>query len=926
MGFVIRHSRHFNFTRLALALLPVLGSCARRSSPGTADAAAFPLDVQVSGCARLLDDGACVLPESGELRVLVGSTGTAVIFEGGGDAGPLEARRAASFDDAELYELRVPKESARLRVTSARGEATLALGSESEPEWVTAAKKKSEAGDSAGALELYAVHANAADDAEAGTALHHVARLELGRGNVEEAVRSFRAAIAHERRARRASDAADDAMALAFTLAERSRQYVEARAALDSVRELVARYPDGRARELYFRAVLGGETGQRREALALYAEAQRRGARLGLDRFVRTVRIARASDLDLLGRFDDALAERRAVETELGEARTPCDRLIERQGMGFTLLEIATRAGPFPRKVGEATEILERSRGESACTDPYLHAVTLGNLAFAALLAGEVDRAASLLGEARQRVTEIPLSERFFWLDLEGRIALSRHAPARALAVYSELEQRAHAALSAEHEWGALVGRGAALEALNRPADALAAYADAELALDRAESDVPVGGGRGHFLVERDRSATRATALLLAQGKREEAFRWARRARRRVLAGLEGARRMECGDGVDGQAWSEAVDRYARERAAIDAEAALDWKLPVAELGAVRERREAREKAARGELEKVLGRCAPSNAPAGPGGFAPLPQGELALLFQPAGQGGWTAMTVTGDVPPSIATFHVPALDVAASAEELARLLLEPARTAIDHATRLHLLLPGAFAPIDMHALPFEGASLLAKLPVEYDADLAAPAAPSAESSRAIVVGDPQRSLPHARVEARRAATSLAEGGASSVELFEGDRATHDAVLGALATASFFHYAGHARYAGEDGWESVLPLAQGGRLLVSDILALRSAPPRVLVSGCDAAHTARDAPGESLGIAQAFLVAGSDVVVAPTRAVPDELSARFVERLYAELERDGARDLSLAARQAALDLRAADPQSDWANFRVLRRR
>ncbi|HEY2513094.1 MAG TPA: CHAT domain-containing protein [Polyangiaceae bacterium] len=879
-------------------------------------------------------DGECVLPEGGDLRVFVPGAGLVVTFTGGGDAGSLEAKRAASFDDGELYTLHVPKQSARVRLVattrggdgvSSAGEATLVLRSEAEPSWVAEAKKKAEGGDTEGARAVYASHASSTDDVEAGTALHHAARLELARGNVDEATRVFRAAIARERSARRVSDAADDTMALAFALAERSRRFAQSHAALESASDLLARYPDGRARELYFRAILDGETGHRREALALYAEAERRGVRLGIDRFVRTVRTARASDLDLLGRFDDALAERRAVEAELGEAAAPCDRVIERQGMGFTLLEIATRGGKVPGKVAEATAILERARGEVACTDSYLQAVTLGNLAFAALLAGEVDRAAAFLGSARGRVKETPLSEGFFWLDLDGRIALARRAPARALAVYAELEERAHAALSAEHEWGALVGRGAALEALGRPEDALAAYAEAEQALDRAEREVPVGGGRGHFLVERERSATRATALLLARGKREEAFRWARRARRRVLAGLEGARRMECGGGADGQAWTEAVDRYARERAAIDAEAALDWKLSVAELAGVRGRREAREKGARAELERVLGQCAPSSASPGPGDFAPVPPGELALLFEPA-RDGWIGMTVTGETPPRVTTFPVPSFDPKASPEELARLLLEPARVAIDHATRLHLLLPGAFSPIDMHALPFEGAPLLAKVPVEYDADLAAPGAPLAEAFHAVVVGDPQRSLPHARVEARSAAADLVDAGSGPVDLLEGDRATHDAVLRSLATASFFHYAGHARYAGEDGWESVLPLAHGGHLLVSDILALRAAPSRVLVSGCDAAHTARDAPGESLGIAQAFLVAGSDVVIAPTRAVPDELSARFVERVYAALAGDRQRDLPSAARRAALDVRAGDPASDWANFRVLRRR
>ena len=94
-------------------------------------------------------------------------------------------------------------------------------------------------------------------------------------------------------------------------------------------------------------------------------------------------------------------------------------------------------------------------------------------------------------------------------------------------------------------------------------------------------------------------------------------------------------------------------------------------------------------------------------------------------------------------------------------------------------------------------------------------------------------------------------------------------------------------------------------------------------PARVVLSGCNVAHTSSASPGETLGIAQSFLVAGSDTVIAPTRTVSDALSLRFAEALYGELQDD--RDLARAARRALLKLRSGDPAGDWANFRVLRR-
>jgi CHAT domain-containing protein len=202
--------------------------------------------------------------------------------------------------------------------------------------------------------------------------------------------------------------------------------------------------------------------------------------------------------------------------------------------------------------------------------------------------------------------------------------------------------------------------------------------------------------------------------------------------------------------------------------------------------------------------------------------------------------------------------------------------------------------------------------------------DLGEALAAAPPPARALVVGDPQRNLPEARREGRSVAADLRARGGGDVSLLEMDEATHAAVLAALDSASLFHYAGHATYEGEDGWDSMLPLAAGGRLLVSDVLALRRVPARVVLSGCSAAHTSSASPGDTLGIAQAFLVAGSDVVVAPTRDVADALSASYVASLYASLDAAGG-DLAKAARAAQLHLREADPSGDWASFRVLRR-
>lgn len=141
--------------------------------------------------------------------------------------------------------------------------------------------------------------------------------------------------------------------------------------------------------------------------------------------------------------------------------------------------------------------------------------------------------------------------------------------------------------------------------------------------------------------------------------------------------------------------------------------------------------------------------------------------------------------------------------------------------------------------------------------------------------------------------------------------------ATSQAVIEGLRSATFFHYAGHGIFAGEEGLASALPLAAGGRLTASDILALTKAPRTVVLTGCEAAKSVGEAEG--IGLAQAFIVAGALEVLAPVRPVSDALAAEFSGALAT---RD-AFELGVSARDALLRLRREDPSSDWAAFRVL---
>jgi hypothetical protein len=383
-------------------------------------------------------------------------------------------------------------------------------------------------------------------------------------------------------------------------------------------------------------------------------------------------------------------------------------------------------------------------------------------------------------------------------------------------------------------------------------------------------------------------------------------------ARRSIARGLESASRalrIERLGPAERAKWDAEVRAYKTARASIDTEAAADWKLPRADLVRVTEARKEREKELRAVLERamaVLSRAAVREEPA-------RDVAAIEIVIHP-GRRRWLAFasggtTTAHDLPPPDAP-----------PDEIARALLVPLAQRFVAVTKVHVRAYGAYRRVDVHALPFDGAPLGDKLAVDYPLGFA-PAARDASQTRALVVGNPTGDLPSAEEEARLVARTLRDRGAVTT-LLRGD-ATATAIADALRASTLFHYAGHGVFGGLEGGESALPLADGARLTVADILALAPVPRAVVLSGCDAARSDTDAEG--LGLAQAFLAAGAAEVIAPTRPVADTLAAKLAAALYASDPGQSNGPLAQALRRATARVREQDPALDWSAFRTLTR-
>jgi hypothetical protein len=198
---------------------------------------------------------------------------------------------------------------------------------------------------------------------------------------------------------------------------------------------------------------------------------------------------------------------------------------------------------------------------------------------------------------------------------------------------------------------------------------------------------------------------------------------------------------------------------------------------------------------------------------------------------------------------------------------------------------------------------------------------------PPLAPDRLLIVADPQGNLAGAHAEGCRLRSFLAARlSGTNIQLIT-SRVTVPQVRDRLRECAVLHYAGHARYdgdrPGQSGWllhdgdltpGDLLPMAEGGPL-----------PSLVFANACSSgqgigASHALAAPGDTLPLGNAFLLAGVQHYLGTSWDIPDEASATFASAFYDRLL--GGAPIGVAVRTARLACLAAYGEGSviWASY------
>lgn len=665
----------------------------------------------------------------------------------------------------------------------------------------------------------------------------------------------------------------------------------------------------------FYRGLLARNVGDARSALADLQAAVDQAERIGWPSLGCPAEDALAGQLQALGRSRESLVLYERLRRSCSRQLPPCAQAELLTNEAWSLL----LAGEAGRDLGDPIPILaeaQRVSADGAC--PAAEEVRLNhllNMALAHLQRGHLVPAQVFLSAARGLERSATPRLTLWSLELEARLDLAAGRPAAALALYDRLGRLAESSLAPEGRWRAAYGRARCYRALGRTGEALAAFASAESLLDAQSLQIPLQEGRDTFVAQREGATGLYLELLLAGGRNAEALDVARRARSRVLRQLARGDRLAGLEGAGLQQWGRALSEYRQLRDSVDNGSAADQRLPADQLRRARAARAALAARAGRTLDRAFAVLGGVDERALP----PPHPGEVVLAYHPLPR-GWAGFAAE-DGAVTVHRFALPGDPQTLPPAEQAARLLTPFRAAIERSRRVRILPYGSLRAVDFHALPFGGDILLAARPVVYGLDLVTPAEVRPAGRRALVVANPSGNLPAAGREGRAVAAELrGQRPAWSAEVLQGRAATADSVRRALPGADLFHYAGHGVFSGSGGWESVLRLAGGTELTLGDLLALQRAPSWVVLSACEGGRSSADAPVEGLGLAYAFLLAGSRSVIAATEPVDDDAAQGLLSELYEGWS--AAPDPAALLRERQLAWRRRHRSGDWQSFRL----
>ena len=896
----------------------------RAEEAGPKEQEAEQLEIVFAGCHQLTRDGICVLgptPEGRDLSFWVGLQGRARSLNLTMDDEQVKPREIVQGLEGWSFQVRVPLDSKTLNLElhgphHVLGSWSLSFSEAAPCVEVKRALQLRSAGKSEEALKVLAPRKDGFDAKCELPRLSLVSRLYFDLGDYTSTKKYYERAIAKAHAEGDRLARLNDTIAFCFVLFMEG-EYSRARNLIESLAASFGTLGEFRARLPYYRGIFYWQMGDFRNAERHFDEARFWAERLNMTSlFVNAVEMQAVVSI-VLGREKEVIPLLRRIAAEYGPKLTTCEHAMVLASIASAELQANDRRivsglppehDPFPGLM-RSRELLAQGCGNR---NHQMNVVI--SLALAQLQRGDIDGARTYIEEATTIQAKIPLHFRTWLAEIRSRVALKEGDPERALKEYRRIKKQ----LAPLAEGGLLVARGEvlALMELGQVNQALRAYYGAEQKFDDSILTIPIDGGRGTFASSHMGLSSRFVEFLFDQGRIVEAFEVARRSRARAIRTVSHVDKVSAFTEQDRRWWEEGIEVFKRHRTMLEElhgkylEAASD------EQPQIKKRIQRQKKKVRQALDDVYARLSEDSS-LSPRRARTLRPNEVLVLYYPVRR-GWLGFARSSHGVQAIRikrNARFSELDEAQLSSEL----LAPFQTSIRETRDVTFLVSGELEVVDFHGLPFGEQPLGVQKRVAYALDVprAAPRKNTEEKKNVLIIADPSGNLASAETEVRIIRKHLKSD--HQLTVLRQGASGRGRVETEMANADLVHFAGHALFAGQEGWSSRLMLADDEQMNIGDILALRRVPRQTVLVACESGRSDTKIPVQTMGVGQAFVAAGSDEVVITSRSIDNNTATAMTDLLY----RQGTGDLVEALFRSSVELYNEDHESDWKSFRAV---
>lgn len=636
----------------------------------------------------------------------------------------------------------------------------------------------------------------------------------------------------------------------------------------------------------YFQGTLEFRLGHLDEALVALGRTGALAEALDAEKRVAAARVMEATTLARLGRFDEAQVLADALATrwrpELDQAEPPAHALDVLSDLAWVaLLRREVDPGtPDPSPQLRALAKAYAARGDRRNAS-HMHL----NLALAAIQGGELGTAEREL----EAIDPATLDAHYLiWRELLGaQAALGRGRSTLALEHLERAGAYAELTHDREHDWQLWALRAATLHARGDTEGAIAAYERANAIAGELALAIPGDAGRSLFVTSHARADARHLELLVETGDTRGAFCTAVGARARHLRAqwararprLPPERRRE---------YQRLLSEHQALEASLAARSEDAWELSTSELEVLQRAlasEGARAEALLAQATAILEEAAPRWTcdqlwPRDPRRGVMTMAPAAGSTGSTRSEASWRFFLATADAPVELVELRgalEPEALIAAAVERFAA-KPEGAWSTLDS---LDVIATHELVAVDIHGLLAARDGPGPRV-VHYSLGLGreptakAPAAPALAGLDVAVIAS-AKDLAAAREEAKAVSARLTQLGAAVSPSWSPLDAEQPTLM---------HYSGHGYHEGLLGWGSYLVL-DGQTVRAAQIVAGQRAPQIVVLGACSAGTPSPEAIDGGMNLASAFLLAGAQLVIAPTRPVDDAVARRLAAELYA---------------------------------------